>query len=223
MKTVLVTGANKGIGLEVCRQLKQAGFRVFLTARNPVLGQNAADSIGAEFILLDVSSEESILAAVNILAAKTDHLDVLVNNAGVYSVEGMEFDSNVIRHSWEVNTLGPLLLTRALIPLLEKHPGSQVINVSTGMAQTADRREGSIGYRISKSALNAITRIVSNELYDQKIWVNAVCPGWVKTDIGSPKAPRDVAKGAETIVWLAQGGAGNATAKFFRDQKVIDW
>ncbi len=223
MKTALVTGANKGIGLETCRQLKALGFRVFLTARNIEAGEKAAASIGAEFIPLDVRSEKSILAAAATLAQKTNHLDALVNNAGVYSTEGMEFDTEVIRESFEVNALGPLLLTRALVPLLEKSENPQVVNVSTGMAQTIDRREGAIGYRIAKTALNAITRITSNELYDQNIRVNAVCPGWVKTDIGGPKAPRTAEKGAETIVWLASGGAGDATSKFYRDQKVIDW
>ena len=223
MKTALVTGANKGIGLEVCRQLIVLGFRVFLTARNNNDGQKTANALDAEFIQLDVSDEKNINAAVQTLATKTKVLDVLVNNAGICSTEGMEFESQDIRTSFEINALGPLLLTRACVPLLEKSANAQVINVSSIMAQTADRREGSIGYRISKTALNAITRITSNELYDQKIWVNAVCPGWVRTDIGGPKAPRDVQKGAETIVWLANGGAGTTTSKFFRDQKIIDW
>jgi NAD(P)-dependent dehydrogenase (short-subunit alcohol dehydrogenase family) len=227
-KTAFVTGANKGIGFEVARQLAASGIKVFLGARDPEKGRAAVEklrhhNLDAEFVQVDVSSEASITAAVAHIAQRTPSLDILVNNAGIYSDEGMEFESRVIRESFETNALGPLLVTRACMPLLKKAAPSQVVNVSTGMSATADRREGAIAYRISKTALNAITRIVSNELYDDKIWVNAACPGWVRTDMGGANATRDVVKGAETIVWLATGGAGKATGNFYRDQKQIDW
>lgn len=223
MKTILITGANKGIGFEAARQMKALGWRVFLAARDPEKGQKAAATLGVEFLELDVSSEESILMASVLLGTQTRHLDALINNAGIYSTEGMEFDSQTIRDAFETNALGPLLVTRAFTLLLEQSGNAQVVNVSTGMSQSTYRTEGSIAYRISKTALNAVTRITSNELYDNKIWINAVCPGWVRTDMGGTEATRDVAHGAETIIWLATGGAGKATGKFYRDKKEIEW
>lgn len=224
----LVSGGNKGIGLATCRQLHALGYRVFLGSRDAARGAVAAASIDPgleriESLELDVSSEDSIRRAVARVSAQAGRLDALINNAGVYSTEGMEFESQVIRESFVINALGPLLLSRESVPLLRQCPGSRIVNVSTGMAQTSDRREGSIAYRISKTALNAITRIVSNELYDDRIWVNAVCPGWVRTDIGGANANRTPEQGADTVVWLASGGAGEATGKFYRDRKEIPW
>ena len=222
-KTALVTGANKGIGLEVCRQLSASGYRVFLSARNPEKGLTAAKSLNVEFISMDVSNETSIIAAAHQLATLTPNLDVLINNAGIYNTEGMDFETQSIKSAFDTNALGALLTTRAFSHLLEKSPNPQIVNVSTGMSQTSYRTEGVIAYRVSKAALNAITRITSNELYDQTIKVNAACPGWVRTDMGGENATRDVTKGAETIIWLATGGAGKATGKFFRDHAEIEW
>ncbi len=226
MKTALVTGGNKGIGHEACRQLKAEGFRVFLAARDTAKGQAAAKELGVDFIQLDVSDEASIARAATELSTRTDALHALVNNAGIFldnQNDSFDFDTAKIIQTFQTNTLGPLCLTRALLPLLEAAKGAQIINVSSGMGQLTDMREGSVGYRLSKTALNAVTCILAAELSDKRIKVNSICPGWVKTDMGGAGATRTPEQGANTITWLATNGAGPATGKFFRDQKPLDW
>ncbi|NBO19348.1 MAG: SDR family oxidoreductase [Proteobacteria bacterium] len=229
-RTALVTGGNKGIGYEVCRQLGARGVQVFLAARNESAGTAAAKKLQAEghkvqFIALDVSSESSILAAAAELRRHTGQLHALVNNAGIFlerDAQGLEFDAANILATFQTNTLGPLLMARAFAPLMTAASGAQLVNVSSGMGQLHDMREGSIAYRISKTALNAVTRILSCELSDSAISVNSVCPGWVKTDMGGPGAHRTLQHGADTIVWLAMGES-RATGKFFRDRAEIPW
>jgi len=225
MKTALVTGGNKGIGYEVCRELIAADYRVFLSARNRTKGEAAAKELGAEFLLMDISNEQSIEIASAELMTRTQKLDALVNNAGVFierQDEGIAVSSAIIKQTFETNTVGAFLVTRAMLPLLEAAKGASVVNVSSGMGQLSDMRDGSLAYRFSKTALNAITCSLASELSDKRITVNSVCPGWVKTDMGGQGATRTVAQGAETIVWLAKGEA-NATAKFYRDKQVIAW
>jgi NAD(P)-dependent dehydrogenase (short-subunit alcohol dehydrogenase family) len=231
MKTALVTGGNKGIGLAACKGLAEKGFRVFLASRDEARGKDAVASLArtglktVEWIRLDVASPESINAAAKELSAKTESLDVLVNNAGVYldqSADGLTVDPKIILETFGTNTLGPLLVTRAVLPLLEKS-GAQVINVSSGMGQLSDMNGGSAAYRISKTALNAVTRILATELAGKHIRVNSVCPGWVKTDMGGKGAPRTTEQGADTIVWLATGGAAGGSGGFYRDRKAMAW
>ncbi|MBY0406591.1 MAG: SDR family NAD(P)-dependent oxidoreductase [Rickettsiales bacterium] len=223
MKTALVTGGNKGIGFEACRQLAHAGFRVFLAARNAQAGEAAAASLGVDFLPMDVTDEASITAAAKALASRIPALNVLVNNAGIFIKEdGMDFTSADILQTFQTNTLGPLLAARAFLPLLEAAKGAHIINVSSGMGQLHDMREGSVAYRISKTALNAVTCILAAEFSDRRILVNSICPGWVKTNMGGPGATRTPAQGADTITWLAQGGEGK-TARFYRDRAEISW
>lgn len=230
-KTILVTGANKGIGLEACRQLARGGFHVLMGCRDVKKGEDACAGIvreggKAELVLLDVSSESSIGKAAQAVRQKADSLHALVNNAGIFlerDAEGLEFNAADIVRTFETNTLGPLLTARAFTPLLEQARGAHIVNVSSGMGQLSDMREGSIGYRISKAGLNAVTRILSAELSDKRIHVNSICPGWVKTDMGGTGASRTPEQGADTIVWLASGEAGPVSGGFYRDRKMIPW
>lgn len=223
-RTAIVTGANRGIGLETARQLAAAGLRVIAAARDPASGETAARSVGAEYAQLDVSDEASRLAFRDWTAEHAPQVDVLVNNAGIYQEtdgKGLEADLNTLRSTLEVNTLGPLRLVQLLAPLLAT--GAQIINVSSGMGQLSEMGGGSPAYRISKTALNAVTRILAAELSGRGVAVNSVCPGWVRTDMGGPSATRPVEKGAETIVWLALQGPGGPSGGFFRDREPIPW
>jgi NAD(P)-dependent dehydrogenase (short-subunit alcohol dehydrogenase family) len=213
MKTALVTGANKGIGSEVARQLDKKGWRVIRTARRP-----PDDS----FIELDVTDPASIAAA----AQKVDALDVLVNNAGILE-DGDEnvltLDASIVRRALETNTLGPLRVTQAFLPALLKSRQARIVNVSSGGGQLSDMGTWAPAYCISKTALNAVTVQLANALREKNIPVNSVCPGWVRTDMGGPNAPRSVEEGADTIVWLVTEAPRSLTGKFLRDRKEIPW
>jgi NAD(P)-dependent dehydrogenase (short-subunit alcohol dehydrogenase family) len=230
MKTVLVTGANKGIGREVARQLAAKGFRVFIGARNRSAGRKAADEIAtnggkATFLEIDVSDNASVTAAARELSKIVDHLDVLVNNAGIM-VDGddaiLEISDKLFRETIETNTLGALRVTRAFAPLLGKSKAPRIINVSSGGGQLTGGADGwSPAYCISKTALNGVTSQLATAL--PKFAVNSVCPGWVRTGMGGRNATRSVQEGADTIVWLASQAPQNLTGKFLRDRKEIPW
>jgi NAD(P)-dependent dehydrogenase (short-subunit alcohol dehydrogenase family) len=230
-KIALVTGANKGIGFEVARQLARKGFHVFLGARNADTGSAAAEKLRSEgagevtFLELDVSNPESIGRAAEDLPRQVDHLDVLVNNAGI----ALDDDENVLKISPETfettlrtNTLGPLLVSQAFVPLLNKSSAPRIVNVSSGGGQLADGADGwAPAYCVSKTALNGVTSQLAAALPD--FAVNSVCPGWVRTDMGGANATRSVSEGAAGIVWLAGEAPQKQTGKFWRDRKVIPW
>lgn len=230
MKTVLVTGANKGIGREVARQLARKGFHVFVAARNPDAGRKAADEIGKQsgkttFIEVDVTDNASVKAAAREFPKIADHLDVLVNNAGIM-MDGddaiLEVSDNIFLKTIETNALGALRVTRAFAPLLRKSKAPRVINVSSGGGQLTGGADGwSPAYCISKTALNGVTSQLAAAL--PKFAVNSVCPGWVRTDMGGRNATRSVEEGADTIVWLATDAPQELTGKFLRDRKEIPW
>jgi NAD(P)-dependent dehydrogenase (short-subunit alcohol dehydrogenase family) len=230
MKTALITGANKGIGREVARQLASKGFYVFVCARNANAGRVAADALAkngakAAFLHLDVADAESVIAASREFAKIADHLDVLVNNAGIL-LDGdsaiLTISDELIWKTLETNTLGPLRVMRAFAPLLAKSIAPRVINVSSGGGQLADGADGwAPAYCISKTALNGITSQLAAAL--PKFAVNSVCPGWVRTDMGGAGATRSVEEGADTIVWLATVAPQNLTGNFLRDRKAIPW
>jgi len=230
MKTVLVTGANKGIGREVAGQLARKGFHVFVAARNPDAGRKAADEIAkqsgkATFIEVDVTDNASVRAAAREFSKIADHLDVLVNNAGIM-MDGddaiLEVSDNIFRRTIETNVLGALRATRAFTPLLVKSKAPRVINVSSSGGQLTGGADGwSPAYCISKTALNGVTSQLAAAL--PKLAVNSVCPGWVRTDMGGRNATRSVEEGADTIVWLASEAPQGLTGKFLRDRKEIPW
>jgi len=227
----VVTGANRGIGLETVRQLAHKGLHVVLTSRDAGKGEAIATSLQAEgltvtFHPLEVTDPDSIQTLVEFLTAKFGGVDILVNNAGVYldnGMDGLTVPADRVRQTLEVNTLAPLQLSQAIIPLMRQGGRGRIVNVSSGMGALTDMTSSSLAYRISKTALNAITRILADELTGTNILVNSVCPGWVKTDMGGENAPRSVEKGADTIVWLATLPDGSPSGLFWRDRDPIDW
>jgi len=230
MKTVLITGANKGIGHEVARQLAAKGFHVFVGARNANAGREAAEAIAkqpgkATFLEIDVADNDSVTTAARELSNVEDHLDVLVNNAGII-VDGdnaiFEISDDLLRETLETNTSGALRVTREFAPLLRKSKAPRVINVSSGGGQLTGGADGwAPAYCISKTALNGVTVQLAAAL--PKFAINSVCPGWVRTEMGGENASRSVEEGADTIVWLASEAPQDLTGKFLRDRKEIPW
>jgi len=230
-KTALITGANKGIGLETAKELARKGFHVFLTARDEKAGLQAAESVQksggkATFSRLDVSEPASIQNAAKEFRKAADHLDVLVNNAGIFQDHNkplLETDIDTVHRTFDTNTLGPILVMQAFYPFLQKSGSARVINVSSGLGSLAEMGTYAPAYSISKTALNAVTRQFALLLKDQNITVNSVCPGWVRTDMGGPNATRSLEQGADTIVWLATEAPRNLSGRFLRDRKTIEW
>ncbi len=239
-KIALVTGANRGIGREVARQLAERGFCVIVGARKAEAGRKAAAELDpggtdrpaggggrVEFLEIDVADAAGIQRAAQELATRIDHLDVLVNNAGILedgTSTALNVSAEVLRRSFETNTLGALLVAQAMVPLLHQAPeGARIINVSSGAGALGEMTSWAPAYSISKAALNAVTRQLAAVLRTRHIAVNSACPGWVRTDMGGAGASRSVAQGADTIVWLATEAPLTLTGKFFRDRKVIGW
>lgn len=225
-RIILVTGANRGIGFEICRQLAEMDQHVILTARNEEKGKAASAKLNGEvdFLRLDMTAPETFAEARRIIEEKYGKLDVLINNAGI-SKGSKGFDQAAmedIRFVMETNLFGPVALIKTLLPLLLKSDDSRIINISSGMGAINDAGSGYAAYRLSKASLNAFSAFLAKDLSGTHIKVNAVCPGWVRTDMGGPLALRSVAKGAETAVWLATA-TSIPNGKFVRDQKVINW
>ncbi|HEX4467844.1 MAG TPA: SDR family oxidoreductase [Solirubrobacteraceae bacterium] len=229
--TALVTGANRGIGREVARQLAGRGYDVLLTARDEqqatVAAQEIAEETGATVsaLALDVSDAQSIGAAASVVGSKPGRLDVLVNNAGVgldFGISATVPDFELIERTLQTNFYGAYRLTIALLDLLRASAHPRIVNVSSGMGGVAEMGGWSPGYRVSKVALNAVTRMLSTELKDDGFLVNSACPGFVKTDMGAPMgASKSVPDGAAGIVWLATLPDDGPTGGFFRDGKAI--
>lgn len=234
-RIALVTGANRGIGLEIVKQLSRAGLMAVLASRDVAKGREAAAKLVSEgleppAVELDVTSEESIRAAVDEVMRLFGRIDVLVNNAGILR-EGFSADeSSVLQvppalaiETYVTNTVGPLRLIQAVVPIMQKGEYGRVVNISSGAGQLSDMGSGFPAYRMSKAALNALTRVTAAELGPAPIKVNAMCPGWVRTDMGGPNATRTVEKGAETAVWLATLPETGPTGGFYRDKAPIPW
>lgn len=268
MKTILVTGGNRGIGLEVCRQLDALGYRVILGSRDYLKGKAAGRSLSENVVVhqLDVTNEESIQRLFTHMEKEYGKLDVLINNAGVgevppetgksllsgarsfaeknmagarkvfqavvpllrktgilsHKLGAKDVPLEHVRYIMETNLYGPWRMIQVFVPLLKKSPQGRIINVSSGNGVLKNLTGEYPGYSLSKAALNALTVMLSHELKRDKTSVNAMCPGWVKTDMGGPDAPLTVAEGAEGVVWLATREE-IPTGKFFQNREETGW
>lgn len=227
----LVTGGNRGIGLEVVRQLVHRDFRVVLSCRNLTDGRRAMDCLGepagrVSLLKMDVSSGASILEAAREFGQACDRLDVLVNNAGILldpEESILTVSDAVLQQTWNTNSLGPLRVTRAFLSCLKQSEDPRVINVSSLAGQLKDMGNWAPAYSISKTALNAVTCLLANELTQFSIKVNAVSPGWIRTEMGGPGAPGSLEEGSDTIVWLATEAPATITGQFLRDREPAEW
>jgi NAD(P)-dependent dehydrogenase (short-subunit alcohol dehydrogenase family) len=226
----VVTGANRGLGLEVCRQLAELGYLSVLGSRDPAKGRAAAERLGGEAAhvtprQLDVSDDQSVRAAADWVADRFGRCDALINNAAIHYDAGARAESAdlaVVHEAMETNLFGAWRTTLALLPLLRKSPRPRVVNVSSGAGSLAGMGGGTPAYHVSKAALNAFSRTLAAELRGSGILVNAICPGWTATDMGGG-AGRPVAQGAASIVWGVTLDDDGPTGGFFRDGRPVAW
>jgi len=230
-RVALVTGANRGIGFEVCRQLAGQGLRVVLTGRDAKRSRDAAatlakDGLDVTAAVVDVHDAGSIAALKQHVAEAFGTVDVLINNAAILVGEDRGVLTTRIddfRSTLETNVVGALAMCQAFVPDMIRRKYGRVVNVSSTAGQLSSMNTYAPAYSISKAALNAITRQVAAAASGSGVLVNSACPGWVRTRMGGPSAPRSVEQGADTIVWLATLPANGPTGGFFSDRRPIDW
>lgn len=230
-RIALVTGGNRGIGLELCRQLGQQQARVILGSRDLAKGVAAAAELKAsglpvEARQVDVANVQSIRECMNWIRREVGRLDILINNAGIM-VEDDDADPleelEIVRDTMQTNVYGPLLLSRLAIPIMKTRRYGRIVNLSSGMGALSEMGAGYVAYRMSKAGINVVTRVLAAETEGMGILVNSVDPGWVRTAMGGRGASRTVEKGAETPLWLATLPDDGPTGGFFRDRRVIAW
>lgn len=238
-RVALVTGANRGIGLAVASRLARLGLTVIIGARDEKNGKEAEkrltdNGLDAHFTLLDVSNPTSIMAAIGRIDDVFGRLDVLVNNAGIMidtETGVLELSLGLLQKTLETNTFGPLLLSQGCVPLMQRHNYGRIVNLSSTLGAFSEianpeskyKELMSPAYRLSKIMLNGITALLAQELRDSNILVNSVCPGWVRTDLGGPRAPILPEEAADTPVWLATLPDDGPTGGFFHDHQPIPW
>lgn len=231
-RVIIVTGGNRGIGYEICRQLALLDLTVVLTSRNQKDGLEAVSNLNKNkssmrYHQLDVADPGQISKLKEFLVKEFGRCDGLVNNAGIMlnknDVTLLNTDLATVRQTMETNVYGPYLLCQALVPLMKKNNYGRIVNISSGLGQLNDMAGGFTAYRVSKTAINVITRVLAAELAGTNILVNSMCPGWVKTRMGGPEAPRSVEEGADTAVWLSTLPDGGPTGKIFRDRQEVAW
>lgn len=227
-RVALISGGNRGIGQEICRQLADKGYTVVLGSRDEEQGREAAEKLDGDVHVrqLDVTDEESVKRLTDSIEEEFGRLDVLVNNAGIMNdagQSGVEADLDRVREALEANLLGAWRLSEAAIPLMRRGGYGRIVNISSGLGALEDMGGGQPAYRVSKTSLNALTRIFSSELRGTGILVNSVCPGWVQTDMGGSNASRSVEEGADTPVWAATLQSNGPTGGFFRNRRPIAW
>ena len=230
LPVAVVTGANRGIGREVVRALACAGFRVVLGSRDAGRGEEAAAALGGADAgvvprALDVADDASVTAAAAWVADALARCDALVNNAAIdYDTDARATTADLdrVHAALETNLFGAWRTTLAFLPLLRRSPHPRVVNVSSGSGSLADMGAGTPAYSVSKASLNALTRILAAELRSDGVLVNAVCPGWVATDMGGAGG-RPVADGAASVTWAVLLDDDGPTGGFFRDGRPVAW
>ncbi|WP_338787745.1 SDR family oxidoreductase [Metabacillus sp. FJAT-53654] len=230
-KVAFVTGGNRGIGYELVKQLALKDFKVILASRDPNMCHEAAQKLkesdlDVSFVMMDVDDKESIRQAAITVNERYGRLDVLINNAGVYLDEYkrlLTMDPSILEKTMATNFFGAYHVIHSFIPLMEKQGYGRIINVSSELGAMREMSvQGTGAYKLSKLALNGLTQLVAAEIKGD-IKINAVCPGWVSSDMGGPSAPRTPKQAAESILWLASIGTEGPNGGFFRDGKPIDW
>ena len=239
-RIALVTGANRGLGFAICRQLAQKGIAVILAARDPDKGRAACAQLNREgfdvchTVQLDVNSEDSIQSTIEQLSKSFGRLDILVNNAGIVVDDKatiLDMKANVLQTTLKTNFYGPLALCQGCIPIMRARNYGRIVNISSTLGSLTDITDfdslysGSQtpAYRLSKTLLNGITALIAREVKDDNILVNSVCPGWIRTDMGGNQAPLSPEEGADTPVWLATLPDGGPSGGFFRQRERIGW
>lgn len=230
-RVALVTGGNRGIGFEIVRQLAHRGLHVFLTARDATRGRAACarlcgEGLRVDFDILDVADAHSVDAAIARIGERAGRLDVVINNAGIARDRQerlVDSDLDLLRIIVETNLYGALRVCRAAIPWMRRHDYGRIVNVSSGLGSFAKMAAGAPFYRLSKTALNAMTVILADELRDTNILINAANPGWVRTRLTGMRATRTTEEGAKTPVWLATLPDGGPSGKFFKDEQEVPW
>lgn len=232
-RIAVITGANKGIGLEIVRQLAENGFKVVLTSRDETKGIKACENLKKQgldvlYHQLDVTDDSSIERLAGYLKSEVEGLDILVNNAGINvdnNKNTLNVDMETVRKTMETNFYGPFKVSQALLPLLLKSDDGRIINVSSGLgslSSSIEEHHPFPAYSISKTALNALTVNMAADLRNTNVKVNSACPGWVRTDMGGPYAHKSPREGADTAVWLATTPS-IPSGKFFRERREVEW
>ena len=228
MKNIFITGGNRGIGKGLV-EIFSEDSKVFFSVRDEHKAKSVIDSIGNEnidYIIMDVADERNVLNGIESLKEKTDSIDILINNAGIlipglkHKIDAVDTDDESILKTFNINTVGVLRVCKAVLPLMR--PTSRIINISSGMGQMEGMATGSIAYRLSKSALNALTIVLSQELSSKDIKVNAICPGWVQTDMGGYEATLTVKESVESIKKFALSD-DFPNGKFLRHGEILPW
>ncbi len=231
-RIAVVTGANRGIGLEISRQLAKRGIRVVVTARSAAKAAGACRKLKDEgldvvYHACDVTDTTAVQILRDFIRKNFGAADILVNNAGVMldpkGSSASEMSPDVLHNTMATNVYGPAMLCRALVPLMKEKNYGRIVNLSSGLGQLSASGRGTPAYRISKTALNSFTCALAAELADTNILVNSMCPGWVRSDMGGPDAPRSLEEGADTAVWLATLGDDGPRGGFFRDKQPLAW
>ena len=231
-KVAIVTGGNRGLGREIARQLTKAEMTVVIGCRNEKSCAAAVEELAREGgkvagYLLDVVDTHSVQRFVQQVERQHGAPSVLVNNAGVYpesrAAKVEDTPTSLWRETFETNVFGAVRMCREVVPHMRKLRYGRIVNISSGLGQLHQMGAGSPAYRVSKAALNALTATLAAEVADAGILVNSMSPGWVRTDMGGPQAPRSVEDGADTAVWLSLLPSNGPTGQFFRDRKPIPW
>ena len=228
MKNIFITGGNRGIGKGLV-EIFCENYKVFFSAREESKAESVIESIknkNISYVIMDVADEQSVLKGIGSLKEKTDSIDILINNAGIlipglkHKIDAIKTDDESILKTFNINTVGVLRVCKAVLPIMPV--SSRIINISSGMGQMEGMATGSIAYRLSKSALNALTIVLSQELSDKDIKVNAICPGWVQTDMGGYDANLTVKESVESIKKFALSD-NFPNGKFLRHGEILPW